>query len=57
MFLLSILLYQFRASLQLQKRIAGTITDLPPSLVLYILKMSLLLFYSLCLPSPYFYLS
>lgn len=40
MFFLSTLLNQFRASLQLQKRIAGALSDLPPGLVLCILKMS-----------------
>lgn len=52
MFFLSTLLYQFRASLQLQIRIAGTISDLPPSLVLCILKMSSLAILHLIHPLP-----
>lgn len=38
MFFSSTFLYQFRATLQLQKRIAGAISDRPPSLELCILK-------------------
>lgn len=40
MLFLSTFLYQFSASLQLQKRIVGTIVIFPPSLGLCISKMS-----------------
>lgn len=57
MFFLNTLLYPFRISLQLQKRIAGAISDLPRDLVSCILKMSPVAILHLMPPPPYLYLS